>query len=165
MDKIIESFDVYGNKYNVPISELGWRPSAYAIVVYEGKILLSKQYGTFHLPGGGVELGETPENAAIREVREETGIIISAPQLVGSISNFFTWRQRDGQPVHVQSILMYYIATFIGGELSKEGFDEVEKMVGEMPEWIPLEELDTIRAGSTVDWRQVVKNLLKNTQL
>lgn len=49
--------------------------SAKALVVRDGKLLLAKQEdGRWELPGGGVEPGETPTQAVIREVQEECGL-------------------------------------------------------------------------------------------
>lgn len=54
------------------------RLRAQAIVVEEDRILLVKTHQVnrddYELPGGGIEEGETPEEAAIRELFEETGI-------------------------------------------------------------------------------------------
>jgi len=57
------------------------RLAAYALVVDDaGRVLLSREpdrrgrLGRWLLPGGGVEHGEHPEQAVIREVREETGL-------------------------------------------------------------------------------------------
>jgi 8-oxo-dGTP pyrophosphatase MutT (NUDIX family) len=49
------------------------------------EVLLARRAdnGIWTLPGGGIEHGESPSGAAIREVREETGLIISEPTLVG----------------------------------------------------------------------------------
>ena len=62
------------------------------IVIRDGKILLGERLsnhgaGTYEIPGGHLEFGETFEDAAIREVREETGlndIIITAVVSVGN---------------------------------------------------------------------------------
>ncbi len=53
------------------------------IVIYNHKILVMKKvkpstdgYGYWELPGGGLEYGETPHQALIRELKEETGLSI-----------------------------------------------------------------------------------------
>lgn len=57
----------------------------------EGAVLLIRRKhapfaGSYALPGGFVEVGETVEAACIREVREETGLDIDEPNLVGVYS-------------------------------------------------------------------------------
>jgi len=50
-----------------------------------GRILLSRRrdYDVWNLPGGGVHAGETPWEAAVREVREETGLSVAIECLTG----------------------------------------------------------------------------------
>ena len=57
-----------------------------------GRVLLIRRKnppfeGTYALPGGFVEIGETTEAAALRELMEETGIEGSSPQLIGVYSD------------------------------------------------------------------------------
>ena len=52
------------------------RERATAVVIRDGKVLLVHEQGLeeFHMPGGGVEEGEGPADAVVRELREETGL-------------------------------------------------------------------------------------------
>lgn len=62
------------------------RPSARGIVIRDGEIAMvhSLKYNYYKFPGGGIEQGETKYEALIREVKEETGLIV----IRGSIREF-----------------------------------------------------------------------------
>jgi 8-oxo-dGTP diphosphatase len=56
----------------------------------DGRLLLVQRghapsAGLWSVPGGRVEAGETPEQAAVREVREETGLHVAIGRLLGSV--------------------------------------------------------------------------------
>lgn len=55
------------------------RFGAYGVIMQEGKLLLISQTagvykGLLHLPGGGIEFGESPEEALRRELKEEAAL-------------------------------------------------------------------------------------------
>jgi len=63
-----------------------------AVMVCSGKILLERRKnepgkGKWSIPGGLVELGEQTEQTAIREVREETNLIVEKPELIDVVDN------------------------------------------------------------------------------
>ena len=66
------------------------RVSAYAVCVEGGRLLLARVApgytvgfdGWWTLPGGGIEHGEDPRDAAIRELEEETGLIGKVVELL-----------------------------------------------------------------------------------
>jgi 8-oxo-dGTP diphosphatase len=152
--------DIDGNEYEVPIAKLIWRPSVYGIVIKDNSVLLSKQFGArFDLPGGGLDLGETPEAGVIREVKEETGIEITNPKFIGVESSFFQSAHADNKSY--QSILLYFSCEYVGGALSVEGFDEYEKEYAELAQWIPLEQIQSLEIASTVDYRPFIARALK----
>ena len=67
------------------------RPGAYAILPLGQNLLLTHQaepVPEFQLPGGGVDLGESPLCALHREVMEETGWRISRPVRLGAFRRF-----------------------------------------------------------------------------
>ncbi len=72
-----------------------YRPSARAMIVREGKVLLiySKKYDYYKFPGGGIKEGESPQEALIREVAEESGYRI-IPDSIKEYGHVLR-RQRD----------------------------------------------------------------------
>jgi 8-oxo-dGTP diphosphatase len=64
------------------------RLGAYAVVIVDGRILLTRispagyPAGTWTLPGGGVDHGESPHDAVVRELYEETGLRALSSRLV-----------------------------------------------------------------------------------
>ena len=72
-------------------------------------------HGLYTLPGGGVELGETLEQAVIREVREETGLAIAPIGLVG----FREAIARDAaERVERHFVILPFAARWIAGEVA-----------------------------------------------
>ena len=82
------------------------------------------------LPKGHIELGETAEQTAIREVAEETGIRGTVLAALGSIDYWFV---TEGRRVH--KTVHHYLMRFLEGELSDEDV-EVSEVA-----WVPLKEL------------------------
>jgi 8-oxo-dGTP diphosphatase len=161
MAKVISAPDINGNIHELDANELRWRPSAYGIVIKDSKLLVSPEFDGYDLPGGGLELGELPEEAVVREVLEETGIEVTNPRPLTFRSNFFFLPNSD-RGHSIQSILMYFACDFLGGELTDAGFDEREKVDSHFPEWLPLDQLDSIHVTSSFDWRDIVRAVEKN---
>ena len=82
------------------------------------------------LPKGHIEMGETAEQTAIREVAEETGIQGSVLAALGSIDYWFV---TEGRRVH--KTVHHYLMRFLGGELSDEDVEVTEVA------WVPLGDL------------------------
>lgn len=63
-----------------------YRPGAKMMVFAQGKLLLVKigySHRCWVLPGGGVNRGEKPIEAAMRELKEESGVVVLEPEYVG----------------------------------------------------------------------------------
>ena len=73
----------------------------------EGKILIQKRIGShaqkYSIPGGGLELGETFEEGASREIQEEVGITLKNPQVIAVTNNLETYRTEN---VHYISVVL-----------------------------------------------------------
>lgn len=96
--------------------------SAGGLVVRDGQVLLIATAGgrRWQLPKGHVEEGETPENAAVREVREETGVVGRVVSPLPSIRYSFVERGTRRIRKHVDYFLLDYV------EGSERDFDPQE---------------------------------------
>jgi ADP-ribose pyrophosphatase YjhB (NUDIX family) len=86
-----------------------WRVGAYAICRRGDEVLVVRASsrttveGRWFLPGGGVEFGEPPEDAVLRELTEETGLTGHDPRVAGVTSELHT--RRDGRRVFIVRLL------------------------------------------------------------
>lgn len=95
-------------------------PSTTAIVEDgRGRIVLVHRLDNdlWALPGGGMELGESIEETAVREVKEETGLDVSITGLVGIYTNPNHVMKYDDGEVR-QQFSLCYTTRLIGGELA-----------------------------------------------
>jgi len=91
-----------------------------AAVIRDGEVLIVRRArpparGLFTLPGGGVEAGETLLEAVIREVREETALVIAPLALAGHREVIA--RDRDGK-VERHFVILPFAARWISGEVA-----------------------------------------------
>ena len=103
------------------ISKLFWPPAAsHTLTIRDGKLLVVDAGEYLMLPGGLLERGETFEDAAIRETREETGLEVKIETKINEQSH--------------NGVEVSFTAKVTGGELkgSWEG----------TPKWISIEELE-----------------------
>lgn len=98
------------------------RAAAYAYVVRDGSLLLTKTSdlapdpGTWHLPGGGIDHGESPAETVVRELAEETGLKGEAGPLLTVLDHHFTGIAPSGRQEDFHAIGVIYRATVEDGE-------------------------------------------------
>jgi mutator protein MutT len=89
------------------VTQKGVRVGVGVIIERDGKILVGKRLAeyapSFSIPGGWVEQGETFEQAAIREIKEETGLDIVDPKVIAVTNNTSTF-QKTG--IHGVSVIL-----------------------------------------------------------
>ena len=117
------------------------RSTGRAIVVKDGQILLMERWrGDLHyfsIPGGGIEAGEDAETAAVRELKEETGVDIALERKV--------YVMKDGPIEH-----HIFLARWISGEPHLPPESE-EAQAGPdnryLPRWIDANDLAELHLG------------------
>jgi ADP-ribose pyrophosphatase YjhB (NUDIX family) len=132
---MIECQSIYGNYKLVPREKLVFRPAAYAIIVYAGRILLvtTKCSGRYSPPGGGVDIGETLEEALRREVKEETGLEIEVERFAFFDERFFYYDPLD-EAFH--SFNFFFVCKPTTLDLVDD--DRVDDLEAEEPRWTKL---------------------------
>ncbi|MFD9464336.1 NUDIX hydrolase [Streptomyces sp. NPDC060027] len=110
-------------------------PVSVAIIVDQGRVLMARRRAaegeiSWVFPGGAIEAGESPEEAAVREVDEETGLKVEAVKALGD-------------RVHPKSgVPMFYVAVrLVGGEARVADDEELDAITwathSELPGLVP----------------------------
>ena len=116
-----------------------------AVVVRDGKLLMVKRSkepskGKWSIPGGGVELGETLDEAVVRETSEECSIKIEVEKLLDATQNIL--RDKNGS-VKYHFVIIDFAGKYISGEA------KAQSDAGEC-RWVPLKEITTLDVTSTL---------------
>jgi 8-oxo-dGTP diphosphatase len=90
-----------------------------AVIIKDGHVLLAKRAhppiaGQWSIPGGALEVGELVREAAVREAREETGLIVEPGELLGVFDRVL---RNPQQRVQYHYVLIDFLCRPIGGEL------------------------------------------------
>ncbi|MFY1632885.1 NUDIX hydrolase [Solwaraspora sp. WMMB335] len=119
------------------------RVGAYAVIVRDSSVLLSRlseaspvfDPGAWHLPGGGLDPGEQPGDALVRELREEAGLEVTTSRLLDARSYS---ARRNGTDWHVVGLL--HSAQVGDGEPVVTEVDGSADAV----RWVPVDQLDEL---------------------
>ena len=105
---------------------------AAALILQNGKLLVTKDKGKYYTIGGAIQVNESTEDAVVREVKEELGVKAQVGQLAFVVENRF---EEDG--VHYHNIEFHYLVNLL--EEAPLTMQEDEKM--QPCEWIDLDKL------------------------
>lgn len=127
------------------IAAYGWCEAAGAVLL----VRIAAGYpdpGRWTLPGGGVDFGEDPPDAARREVEEETGIRVRVGDLVGIRSQVLEPEVTpSGHRIH--SLQIVYRAEVVDGALRDEVGNSTDHA-----EWVPFDRLGELALVELVAW-------------
>jgi 8-oxo-dGTP pyrophosphatase MutT (NUDIX family) len=94
-------------------------------------IHVRKRWG---LPKGHMEDGERIEQTAVREVREETGLLGNVDRKLGNISYTYRSRTKEGEPIRISKRVYFYLLSYLEGEVHGHDYEVDEAR------WFPIEE-------------------------
>lgn len=130
------------------------RLAAYAVIVDDDRVLLAWWNGEgrgepgWSMPGGGVDLPETPAQGVVREVREETGFDVELTGLLTVDSNVLSPERRIIDTDRwMRSLRIVYSARIVGGSL---GTLEVGGST-DYAEWVPIASVPDLPRAGIVD--------------
>ncbi len=122
-----------------------------AVVIHEGRVLLIRRgkeplRGRWVVPGGTVELGETLEAAVVREVEEETGLVVAPREIV----TVFDRIDREGGAVRYHYVIVDYLCDYVSGSPRAASDAEAVAFVakGDLPAYdLPPKALEVVLDG------------------
>lgn len=103
-----------------------WGQSVTGVVIKDNKVLLARHTygvgkGMLIIPGGYVNMGETPQEALKREYREETHIVIEPKEIIGIRFNMHDW-------------YIVFRAEYVSGEAQSDNHENSEVL------WLEVED-------------------------
>ena len=120
-----------------------WGQSVTGVVIRDGKVLLARHTygaakGKLIIPGGYVNVGESPQAALVREYQEETGILVEPREIIGIRFNTHDW-------------YVAFRAEYVSGDASSDQDENSEVL------WLEIEE-----ALGRADVPELTKRLIES---
>ncbi|WP_102504580.1 NUDIX hydrolase [Salinivibrio kushneri] len=141
------------------------RNAARAIALDGDEILLmyTARYDDYSLPGGGMDEGETPEQAMIRELEEETGAQqIRDIRPFGCFEEYRPW-YRDG--ADVMHMLSYCFYCHVDRDLGTPTFEHYEINNGMRPVWVSIDHAIAHNKAVMANSDKAGQSLVRETML
>ncbi len=158
MSKNIICRTIDGSTQEASAGDLVFRPSVYGVAVRDGKVLLVPQWDGYDFPGGGIELGETLDEAFRREIKEETGLDAERGEILLCESDFFI-HPMTKKPYH--TILAYYLCNDMKGEIPDANFDALEKQYAKKAEWVDMSKIKGLKFYNPIDSAALIERVFK----
>jgi len=124
------------------------KPTVKALIFKESKFLMVRRaeephIGGWDLPGGYVEWDEHPEEGALRETREETGVIAEIDSLIGAFHKVWNPQNKDSSILNLA-----YRCRWLEGEpqvMSPHEIDQVQWVdMNNLPGWVAYGHYDEV---------------------
>jgi 8-oxo-dGTP diphosphatase len=121
--------------------------AAYAVIVRDERILLSRlaprisRHELWTLPGGGLDHGEDPRDAVLREIKEETGLDAQVGETVRVYSAHIPGAWRDGQQVDAHALRIVYDG-WVAPDAPQPRCTEVDGSTVDAA-WIPIADVES----------------------
>lgn len=117
-------------------------PTTVVLFVKDNQVLLGKRAiepkkDLWDLPGGFIDVGESAEQGAIREAKEETGLDVKIVKYLGSAPDIY------GDTL-VPTLIFVYVVEILGGEMTPQ--DDISEL-----KWFALDQVPEIVAFATVN--------------
>lgn len=135
-NKVILTID---KKDYAPRAKVFHRIAVRGVIRQEGKyaMICSEKYGEYKFPGGGRKEGEQLEDTLLREVKEETGLIVK-PQTIKYVGR--VEERRGGEHGDIVEQISHYYICEVEKERAERSLDEYEKEYGYTLKFVSLEE-------------------------
>ncbi|MBO5645864.1 MAG: NUDIX domain-containing protein, partial [Clostridia bacterium] len=138
-EKLAKSYVGYNPAVRFETYKGDFRLRTAAVILHEGRVLLAKDtLPAYYLPGGGVTMHETAENALLRELSEELGIEAAIRRPLWITERFYR-NPADDHRMH--ELCTYFAVDISGTDLLSRGDRFACRDAEEVFEWVPLETL------------------------